>query len=156
MTANGDGTSSKVWLGARPTIESVRGRCYWGEQEVVWSARRAEPCATARLLLVRNSTWLAPAAAPGKSTRLETETITLANGSTRNVELYARGGAVGIGELTERGDLLFAELLRVRTHRNQDKSGKFAGTTTTDSRRSSEREWSPSVSTAPPTTPHGS
>jgi hypothetical protein len=60
-----------------------------------------------------------------KSSRLETKTITLANRSTRNVELYARGGAVGIGDLTERGDLRFSELTRVRTHRNQDKSGKF-------------------------------
>ncbi|HEY5171739.1 MAG TPA: hypothetical protein VIK54_08445 [Acidimicrobiia bacterium] len=38
---------------------------------------------------------------------------------------YARGGAVGIGELTERGDLHCTELARVRTHRTQDKSGKY-------------------------------
>jgi hypothetical protein len=60
-----------------------------------------------------------------KSTRLETKTITLADGTRREVELYARGGGVGIGELTERGDLHYTELPRVRTHRNADKSGRY-------------------------------
>ena len=60
-----------------------------------------------------------------KSTRLETKTITLPNGSSRTIELYARGGGVGIGELTERGDLHYTELTRVRTHRNADKSGRY-------------------------------
>ena len=60
-----------------------------------------------------------------KSTRLETRTITLPDGTTRTLELYARGGAVGIGELTERGDLHYVELTRVRTHRNRDKSGTY-------------------------------
>jgi hypothetical protein len=32
---------------------------------------------------------------------------------------------VGIGELTERGDLHFSALTRVRTHRNPDKSGRY-------------------------------
>ncbi len=41
------------------------------------------------------------------------------------VTLYARGGAVGIGELTETGDLTFTELSRVRTHRNRDKNGTY-------------------------------
>jgi hypothetical protein len=60
-----------------------------------------------------------------KSTRIETKTITLPDGTERNVELYARGGAVGIGDLTERGDLHYIELTRVRTHRTRDKSGRF-------------------------------
>jgi hypothetical protein len=60
-----------------------------------------------------------------KSTRIETRTITLPDKTTRTVELYARGGAIGIGELTERGDLHYTELTRVRTHRTQDKSGKY-------------------------------
>jgi hypothetical protein len=60
-----------------------------------------------------------------KSVRLETKTIARPDGSTRTIELYARGGAVGIGELTERGDLHFTELPRVRTHRNADKSGTY-------------------------------
>jgi hypothetical protein len=60
-----------------------------------------------------------------KSTRLETKTITLPDGSIRTVELYARGGAVGIGILAEDGDLHYTELSRVRTHRNRDLSGKY-------------------------------
>jgi hypothetical protein len=60
-----------------------------------------------------------------KSTRLETKTIPLPDGASHDVELYARGGAVGIGELTERGDLHYTELARVRTHRNVDKSGRY-------------------------------
>ena len=60
-----------------------------------------------------------------KSTRLETKTITFPGGRTHNIELYARGGAVGIGQLTETGDITFTELPRVRTHRNRDKSGKY-------------------------------
>lgn len=60
-----------------------------------------------------------------KSTRLETKTVTLPDGTRRDVELYARGGAVGIGELTDRGDVHFTELTRVRTHRNADNSGRY-------------------------------
>jgi hypothetical protein len=60
-----------------------------------------------------------------KNTRIETKTVTLPDGTTRTIELYARGGAVGIGELTERGDLHYTELDRVRTHRTCDKSGKY-------------------------------
>jgi hypothetical protein len=59
------------------------------------------------------------------SERIETKSITLADGTTRDIELYANGGTVGIGELTERGDLHFTELARVRTHRNADKSGRY-------------------------------
>jgi Uri superfamily endonuclease len=60
-----------------------------------------------------------------KSTRTETKTVTLSDRTTRTVELYARGGAIGIVELTERGDLHYTELTRIRTHRTQDKSGKY-------------------------------
>jgi hypothetical protein len=90
-----------------------------------------------------------------KSTRIETKTIILEGGATRTVELYARGGAIGIGELTERGDLHFTELTRVRTHRTRDKSGKYRwyndyqlpATTATGS--------SPCDSTTPNKTPPG-
>jgi hypothetical protein len=41
------------------------------------------------------------------------------------VRLYARDGAVGIGALTDTGDLHFTALERARTHRNQDASGKY-------------------------------
>jgi hypothetical protein len=59
-----------------------------------------------------------------KSAYIEDRTITVA-GKPVTITLYARGGAVGIGELTETGDLIFTELTRVRTHRNSDKSGKY-------------------------------
>jgi hypothetical protein len=46
-------------------------------------------------------------------------------GNVRTVRIYARGGAIGLGELTDRGELDFVELPRLRTHRNQDASGLF-------------------------------
>ena len=55
---------------------------------------------------------------------VEEKTITVA-GRDITLALYARGGAVGIGELTETGDLTFTELPRIRTHRNRDKNGKY-------------------------------
>jgi hypothetical protein len=59
-----------------------------------------------------------------KSAHIEDKTITV-DGRATTVSLYARGGALGIGELTESGDLAFTELSRFRTHRNQDKSGHY-------------------------------
>ena len=47
------------------------------------------------------------------------------NGRETTVSLYARGGAVGISDLTETGDLTFTELPRVRTHRSGDQNGKY-------------------------------
>jgi len=58
-----------------------------------------------------------------KSAHIEDRTITLPDGSQQCVSLFARGGAVGIGTLTDTGEMLFAGLARVRTHRNADKSG---------------------------------
>ncbi len=49
----------------------------------------------------------------------------LPSGSTATVTLYARGGAVGIGRLDDRGNLDFVALRRVRTHRTRDKTGKY-------------------------------
>ena len=60
-----------------------------------------------------------------KSAYIEDKTITLPDNTTATVHLYARGGAIGIGELTDTGDLLFIALRRVRTHRTRDKNGKF-------------------------------
>jgi hypothetical protein len=60
-----------------------------------------------------------------KSVHVEDREVTLADGTVRTVHLYARGGAVGIGELTDKGELDFVELPRLRTHRNQDASGLF-------------------------------
>ena len=59
-----------------------------------------------------------------KSARIEDRTIAV-NGRPITITLYAKGGAVGIGELTETGDLSFTELPRVRTHRNRDKNGQY-------------------------------
>jgi hypothetical protein len=59
-----------------------------------------------------------------KSAYIEDKTITH-GGREITLPIYARGGAVGIGELTDTGDLLFTELPRVRTHRNRDKRGQY-------------------------------
>ncbi|MFZ6005757.1 MAG: hypothetical protein ACOYXM_17675 [Actinomycetota bacterium] len=54
---------------------------------------------------------------------VEAKTIATADGSTHNLDLYARGGAVGLGTVAADGELLFTPLPRVRTHRNADKNG---------------------------------
>jgi hypothetical protein len=54
-----------------------------------------------------------------KSVHIEDKIVTTADGSSRRIRLYAKGGAVGIGELTERGDLHFVQLRRIRTHRSR-------------------------------------
>ena len=59
-----------------------------------------------------------------KTARIEDKTITV-DGRPTTISLFTRGGALGIGELTETGDLTFTELSRFRTHRNQDKSGQY-------------------------------
>ena len=48
-----------------------------------------------------------------KSVHVEDREVTLADGSVRTVRLYARGGAIGIGELTDKGELDFVELRRI-------------------------------------------
>ena len=58
-----------------------------------------------------------------KSTHIEDRTITLPDGSETTISLFTRGGAVGIGTLTDTGKRKFTELARVRTHRNADKNG---------------------------------
>ena len=60
-----------------------------------------------------------------KSLLVETREVALADGSTRTIRLYAVGGALGIGELTDTGELDFVELVRVRTHRDADKNGRY-------------------------------
>src|SRR5439155_21502298 len=60
-----------------------------------------------------------------KSVHVEDKVIRLPDGARRTLRLYARAGAVGIGELTESGDLRFEELARVRTHRFRDKGGLY-------------------------------
>jgi hypothetical protein len=60
-----------------------------------------------------------------KSAHIEEHVINLPDGTTRTVSLFARGGTVGIGRLTDTGELHFDELARVRTHRNADKNGRY-------------------------------
>jgi hypothetical protein len=60
-----------------------------------------------------------------KSVHVEDKDVILAGGRTVTCRLYARGGEIGLGELTDRGELEFVSLARVRTHRIGDKSGLF-------------------------------
>jgi hypothetical protein len=60
-----------------------------------------------------------------KTVHFEDKTITTPDGTTRTLRLYARGGTLGIGELTDTGELTFTELRRKRTHRNADKNGRY-------------------------------
>jgi len=57
-----------------------------------------------------------------KSTHIEDRAITLPDGTQRTISLFAQGGAVGIGMLTDTGKRVFTELPRIRTHRNTDKN----------------------------------
>jgi hypothetical protein len=59
-----------------------------------------------------------------KSVYLEDKIIETNHGPV-TVSLYAQGGALGIGELDDRGNLSFVELARRRTHRNADKNGRY-------------------------------
>ncbi|MPZ68287.1 MAG: hypothetical protein GEU71_02015 [Actinobacteria bacterium] len=60
-----------------------------------------------------------------KSVHVEDKQIRLEDGSARTYRLYASGGAIGLGELTDTGEVEFVELERVRTHRNADKNGLY-------------------------------
>ena len=60
-----------------------------------------------------------------KSTFVEDRTITLPDGTETTIHLFAKAGAIGIGQLDDSGQMTFVELERTRTHRNADKSGKY-------------------------------
>ncbi|MFN2488141.1 MAG: hypothetical protein ABR529_00045 [Actinomycetota bacterium] len=60
-----------------------------------------------------------------KSAHIDDKRIRLCDGSTKTAHLYSHAGAVGLGELSDTGELLFRPLLRVRTHRLQDKNRLF-------------------------------
>lgn len=51
----------------------------------------------------------------------ETKQITQPDGTDLSLDLYSRGGSVGIGRLVDNGDLEFVALKRTRTHRNTDR-----------------------------------
>jgi hypothetical protein len=57
-----------------------------------------------------------------KATHLEDRTLTLPDGTQHTISLFARGGALGIGTLTDTGEMAFTELPRVRTHRHSGKT----------------------------------
>lgn len=50
--------------------------------------------------------------------------VKLQNGDTTDVQLFAKGGAIGVGEITETGDVQFMELERTRSYRRGSK-GRF-------------------------------
>jgi hypothetical protein len=60
-----------------------------------------------------------------KSAHIEDKQIRGQDGKLRTLRLYARAGAVGLGELTDTGELRFLQLQRIRTHRIGDKGGRF-------------------------------
>ncbi|MBL8774932.1 MAG: hypothetical protein JNK12_03330 [Acidimicrobiales bacterium] len=55
-----------------------------------------------------------------KTTLVETKTV-----GGRTVNLYARGGTLGVGQLDDQGELQFTPLARIRTHRTAGKSGLY-------------------------------
>jgi hypothetical protein len=60
-----------------------------------------------------------------KSVHVEDKKVRLPDGTAKAVSLFARGGAIGIAELSDIGEPSFFELKRIRTHRTQDKTGLF-------------------------------
>ncbi len=60
-----------------------------------------------------------------KTVHVEGKKMKLKNGKSQTLSLFARGGAVGLVELSDSGEPFFTELQRVRTHRNRDLSGRF-------------------------------
>jgi hypothetical protein len=59
-----------------------------------------------------------------KSTWVEDKAVRTPDGLV-TVRLYALAGAIGLGELTDSGDMVFTQVARVRTHRVRDKSGRY-------------------------------
>ena len=56
---------------------------------------------------------------------VDTKTIRHTDGTTSTIDLYARGGQIGIGRLVDTGDLDFIALPRIRTHRNAGKDNRY-------------------------------
>ncbi len=59
-----------------------------------------------------------------KSVHVEVKEILVEGVSTR-ISLYARGGAIGLAELDEAGEMVFSPLRSTRTRRTRDKNGLF-------------------------------
>ena len=60
-----------------------------------------------------------------KSVHVEDKILTGTDGRAVSVPLFAQDGAIGIGRLTDRGQLVFEPLRRIRTHRTRDRSGAY-------------------------------
>jgi hypothetical protein len=60
-----------------------------------------------------------------KSVHVEDKLVTDPQGQTVSVSLFAQDGAIGIGRLTDRGQMVFEPLRRFRTHRTRDKGGTY-------------------------------
>ncbi len=60
-----------------------------------------------------------------KTAHIEDKSITRPDGTAETLPLYARDGEIGVGQLTDTGDLTFTPLRRVRTHRTRDRNGKY-------------------------------
>jgi hypothetical protein len=60
-----------------------------------------------------------------KSVHVEDKMVIGVDGQSAVVRLYAQDGAIGIGRLTDRGQLVFEPLQRFRTHRTRDKGGTY-------------------------------
>ena len=52
-------------------------------------------------------------------------TSTVPSANRRTLRLFASGGALGIGQLTDTGETRFVPLPRIRTHRNADRNGRY-------------------------------
>jgi hypothetical protein len=59
-----------------------------------------------------------------KSTFVEAKTVDTLGGP-REVKLFAKGGQIGLSELTDTGELTFTALERIRTHRTQSQAGTY-------------------------------
>ena len=60
-----------------------------------------------------------------KSLYVEDKPVKGSDGREVSISLYAQDGAIGVGVLTDRGEMLFEPLRRFRTHRTRDKSGGY-------------------------------
>jgi hypothetical protein len=78
-----------------------------------------------RVAAHRSGTTKSPRRRIPKSSHVETKNIRRPDGTTTTISLYACDGAIGIGELDDQGELHFQPLRRKRTHRTQDKNGKY-------------------------------
>ena len=59
-----------------------------------------------------------------KSTFVEAKTVATPGGP-REVKLFAKGGQIGLSELTDTGEVTFTPLERIRTHRTQSQAGTY-------------------------------